>query len=262
MFECIAPDVWRYHDETGATSYLAVGRERAAMIDCGMGKRPVMPMIRAVTQLPVDLLLTHAHPDHYGAAGEFEHIWLHERDAAALPVFEAAFALLGAPALPEERLHTFAGSHVFDLGGFSLVAADLPGHTPGSAVFADEKNRLVFSGDAVGSGDIVLMSVPLADSLAVYRNTLRDFLQDHASWSDCRWLAGHCHQSYKGEGMPLNEPCFALVEDMCALCDALLNGSIQGEPVEERFAPEGKARRAYLGRAGIVYCDHQLHVNV
>ena len=49
-----------------------------------------------------------------------------------------------------------------------------------------------------------------------------------------------------------------MVLDMIALCDALLEGRIQGEPREEIFAPGGKARRAYLGRAGMVYSDAQV----
>jgi glyoxylase-like metal-dependent hydrolase (beta-lactamase superfamily II) len=40
---------------------------------------------------------------------------------------------------------------VFDLGGVTLVAYDLPGHTAGSMVFISPEKRLLFSGDAVGT---------------------------------------------------------------------------------------------------------------
>jgi len=258
MMTRLTDSIWRYHDETNATSYLVVGKKRAVMIDCGGAGKPVMPLIRAVTDLPVILLLTHAHPDHYGSAAEFDEVWLHEDDAKALPVFEEAFAVMGVKTLERKTLRTFADGHVFDLGGESLIACELKGHTPGSAVFVDEAQRCIFSGDAVGSGDIVLMSVPLAYSLSAYRDSLHAFLEKSAPWADYTWYGGHYHQADRGEGMPPNTLCRALVADMVILCDALLAGQMQGEKTHEIFAPNGEARRAYMGRAGIVYCNEQV----
>ena len=96
MMKQIAQLVWRYHDICGCTSYLVVGENKAVMIDCGMMPGPILSMIREITQLPVELLLTHAHPGHYGAAAEFERICLHEKDIAALEkdVVEQQLALL------------------------------------------------------------------------------------------------------------------------------------------------------------------------
>ena len=254
----IAKSVWRYHDAFGSTSYLVVGKERAAMIDCGMSAVPVMPMIREITQLPVDLLLTHAHPDHYGAAVEFERIWMHEADIEALGEMEPVFAGMGVAPLPQEKLCAFSDGHVFDLGGAQLLAAELTGHTPGSSVFVYEAEEMIFSGDAVGSGDIVLMAVPQAYDLGRYACSLREFLSRSAAWDGFSWHAGHWHQAERGEGQERNDPCRELIEDMAALCDMILEGRVTGEEVQEPFAPRGQARRAYHGRAGIVYCDHQL----
>ena len=256
MFERLSDGVWRWHDEAGSTAYLVVGRERAAMVDCGADGKPLMPAIRDITALPVDLLLTHAHPDHYGSAAEFERIWLNAADVRALPVLEASFAALGVAPLPRGRLRCFADGQVFGLGGKQLLARALPGHTPGSTVFIDDADRCMFSGDAVGSGDIVLMSVPLAGTLSAYRGALHGFLAATADCGDYRWHAGHCHQAMRLTG-ECNPPCRALCEDMAALCGALLDGSIRGREVEERFAPQGRELRAYLGRAGIVYCEEQ-----
>ena len=124
-------------------------------------------------------------------------------------------------------------------------------------VFADETGRALFSGDAVGSGDIVLMSVPLAYSLADYRISLLAFLEKTAACRDYTWYAGHYHQAQRADGT-LNPPCRALCEDMAQLCAALISGSHKGFAVNEIFAPGGKAFRAYMGRAGIVYTAEQL----
>ena len=258
MMKQLTDSIWRYHDEMGATSYLVVGKTRAAMIDCGGTGKPVMPLIRAITDLPVMLLLTHAHPDHYGSAAEFDEVWLHEDDAKALPVFEEAFAVMSVKPLERKTLRTFTDGHVFDLGGKALIACALKGHTPGSVVFVDEVQRCIFSGDAVGSGDIVLMSVPLAYDLSVYRDSLLAFFEKSALWADYAWHSGHYHQADRGEGEAPNTPCRELIADMAVLCGALLAGQIQGEKTHEVFAPNGEARRAYMGRAGIVYCDEQV----
>ena len=112
-------------------------------------------------------------------------------------------------------------------------------------------------GDAVGSGDIVLMSVPLAYGLSDYRDSLRTYLERSRGWADYTYLSGHCHQQKRADGTE-NPPCRALIEDMEALCGRLLAGDAQGEEVQEIFAPDGRAFRAYCGRAGIVYTAEQL----
>lgn len=257
MMEQISTSIWRYHDASGSTSYLVIGESKAVMIDCGMTATPLMSMIRQITQLPIELLLTHAHPDHYGAASEFDCIWLNEKDFAVLDQLEPVFSGMGVAPLLRERVHVFTDGYVFDLGNRSLLAAELPGHTPGSTVFIDEAEKVIFSGDAVGSGDIVLMSVPLASGLKDYKQALSAFLQKSAGWADYTWHTGHYHQADRGEGHERNDPCRALLKDMVVLCGEILTGRIVGREVYEPFAPEGKARRAYMNRAGIVYCDSQ-----
>lgn len=256
MFEQIGKRVWRRHDLAGSTAYLVVGDDRAAMVDCGALPCTLTEEIRAITPLPVSLLLTHAHPDHYGAAADFDAVWLHEDDAAALPVFEKAFAVMGIAPLDRSRLHTFKDGHMFDLGGLRLLACHLPGHTPGSTVFVCKEEACIFFGDAVGSGDIVLMSVPLAYCLSDYRASLRAYLGRSEGFKDYAGLSGHCHQQKKADGTE-NPPCRALIEDMERLCTLLIEGRVRGEAVEEIFAPEGRAYRAYAGRAGIVYTAEQ-----
>jgi glyoxylase-like metal-dependent hydrolase (beta-lactamase superfamily II) len=43
------------------------------------------------------------------------------------------------------------GGDIFDLGGITLHAYDLPGHTVGSMVFVSPEMRLLFTGDVVGT---------------------------------------------------------------------------------------------------------------
>lgn len=251
--------IWRFEDPTGSTAYLIVGERRAAMIDCGMGREAVMPRIREVTELPVSLLLTHAHPDHYGAADEFERVWLHEKDAAVLEEMERAFAALDARPFPRERMRAFADGEVFDLGGRRLLTLPLPGHTPGSCVFADEQTGRLFTGDAIGSGDICLMAVPLALSVAAYGRSLRAFARLAAPYARAEWHAGHVRQAGEAGTAGYNPPRMRVVEDMIALCDEICAGRVEGSEVEERFAPDGRARKAYWGSAGLVWLPERIN---
>ena len=115
----------------------------------------------------------------------------------------------------------------------------------------------MFTGDAVGSGDIVLMSVPMASTIRSYRQSLRHFLDRTRMYSDYSWYAGHYHQAFRENGED-NVPCRLLAQDMVSLCDALIDGRVKGRLVEEHFAPEGKAYRAYWRRAGMVYNADQI----
>ena len=151
--------------------------------------------VRAVTDLPVALLLTHAHPDHYGAAGEFHEIWLHERDRAILPGMARLDEALGASPLPAQRVQWFDDRQTFDLGDWQLRVLPCPGHTPGSVLFVDDGQQAVFSGDALGSGYIVLMSIPGALSLAAYRQSLIALAQRLKGCADYTWYTGHYHQA-------------------------------------------------------------------
>ena len=46
---------------------------------------------------------------------------------------------------------------IFDLGGRSLEVLFTPGHTPGSVVFLDRKNKFLFAGDSVVSTPILIL---------------------------------------------------------------------------------------------------------
>lgn len=251
--EKLRENLWRLNDEAGCTAYLAVGFNRAYMIDTGMGRSPLMPQIRAVTDLPVDLLLTHAHPDHFAAAGEFDRVWLCEADREILAGSEPLCRRFGVEPLQPDRVRFFRDGDGFDAGGIRLETLQLPGHTPGSCAFGVPEWKELFTGDAVGSGDIVLMTLPGALSVSGYRASLERFVQRAQPYADAEWRGGHFGQA----GMPgtpaYNPPRMQVALDMMELCKKLLDGCLHGEAVEEPNAPGGHALRARWGTAGMVY---------
>jgi glyoxylase-like metal-dependent hydrolase (beta-lactamase superfamily II) len=133
------------------------------------------------------VLVTHAHPDHFGVAERLRgatdgRVWIHALDApyvsVPLPmsrVWQSARDLLpylryGPRALlgpfhllrngafrlqPVREVATFGHDEVLDVPGRPRVI-HVPGHTPGSSAFVFEKQGLLFSGDALVTVDTAI----------------------------------------------------------------------------------------------------------
>jgi glyoxylase-like metal-dependent hydrolase (beta-lactamase superfamily II) len=150
----VVPGVFRFRTRHSANSYLITdGAGRAVLID--PGSYPGGPdLIRAVEGLGArvaglaGILLTHAHPDHAGAAALIQ-------DWSGAPVYAhpAEFPRLlraGGPGrfrMPRPvRLVPLEDGEVVP-GVEGLVAVHTPGHAPGHLVFFLPDPKLVFLGD-------------------------------------------------------------------------------------------------------------------
>jgi glyoxylase-like metal-dependent hydrolase (beta-lactamase superfamily II) len=76
--------VWLVAEPSHVNSWLVAGRERAVLLDTGLGIAPIRPVVEQLTDRPVSVLNTHAHFDHVGGNREFEEIAIHELGAPAL----------------------------------------------------------------------------------------------------------------------------------------------------------------------------------
>lgn len=161
----VRPHVWRLADIAGNRCYLIVGDERAALVDTMEGVGDLRAEVERITSLPVTVLLTHHHHDHVGGAYSFEKVgisavddgfWETEEDAEArireqlrerfeLP--EGTFFSTAEGARP--RTWHVAEGYELDLGGETVRAVALPGHTRGSMGYVVEGERVLLSGDAV-----------------------------------------------------------------------------------------------------------------
>ena len=151
----------------GVDMYLIRGETRALMIDLGNNyidgyemdliapRKDAAEELRAVVGglsagLPLEITITHAHPDHDGMTGAFlggkAALWMSDgEDRTAVQkqhkVDPSAYALFTA------------GKKTFDLGGGRTVETILVrGHSNGGTVYLLKKDRLLFTGDAIGSG--------------------------------------------------------------------------------------------------------------
>ena len=69
------------HGIDTANMYLVVGRERAALVDGGMGIGDVRAEIARITDLPCIILNTHSHWDHIGANAGFSERGIYHSEA-------------------------------------------------------------------------------------------------------------------------------------------------------------------------------------
>ena len=153
-------------------------------------------------------------------------------------------------------IHMETGSTI-DLGGRTLEIFHIPGHTPGSIAVYDDKDDLLFTGDAIGSGCGVWMQLPGSSSLAEYEQSLLHFQK----WLMARstfpqFWGGHYLQRWSSAKVPDDNPVtMGLLADLIELVHGLIHGGIAGWHIEmpEYFRAGKEARNAAFGRAEITY---------
>ena len=170
------PSRMTYH---GTNTYVIEAGNGVVVLDPGPGDAAHVAAILRLAPGPVrQILLTHTHADHLGAAKALQ-------EATGAPV--AGWHASAEPAFqPDHALHD--GD---ELAG--MVALFTPGHAADHLCFARQGGH-VFSGDVVMAWSTTVISPPGGD-MAAYFASLRRLL---ARPRDTRYLPGH--------GPPLPDP--------------------------------------------------------
>ena len=158
----IEPGVVHFEDNIDSSFYLIEGQDKALLIDTGCGGGNVHRLASAFTDKPIELAVTHAHGDHDAHAAEFSVAYMHPADIAQLEEMNRIFEVPEEEQLHAEQFTPVSGGDVIELGGCPVRVLEMPGHTPGSVIFVDEGHKVVFTGDAVGSGVGVLVRSTMA----------------------------------------------------------------------------------------------------
>ena len=124
-------------------SYLILGSEKAALIDMALDTPDLYRYACRLANLPVQVLLTHGHPDHVYHLKTAAEAWLHPADWDLVQKGIPGVC----PPVPGVLLHPLEGGQHIDLGGRTLEVLHLPGHTMGSVLFLDRQSGILFAGD-------------------------------------------------------------------------------------------------------------------
>lgn len=251
----IRPRVWRLWDSEKDSFYLVEGDEKAALIDTGMAPgEKILPMLRSLTDKPIVLILTHAHIDHMHHMDEFETVYM-SHEEFKLGQETLRYMMAGKDLDLENTIHIATGD-LIDLGGCALEICNIPGHTPGSVAVYDSRDKIIFTGDAIGSGCGVWMQLNGSSCLADYEKSLLSFL----GWllergGNMDFWGGHCDQSWTSRQVPgFNPLSLGLLADLIDLTRRVRKGEIPGEFVD--MAPHFRnreARYAAWGRAEMLF---------
>ncbi len=214
--------------------YLVEGTKRALLIDTMTGLGNLRNYVAKLTRLPVTVVCTHGHFDHCGGALDFEQAWFPTADATLLRTHESVDKKFWFESRIYEARHKpinfthedftpvrpfpWRGLHdgaEFDLGGRTLTAVAIPGHSYGSTALFDSKTGILFSGDAGSRSTFVFLYS--STSIEEYLEAL---LRLKKNWGSriTQWYNAHNYT----ETPPY------VIDDLIQCCHDALDGKIEG----------------------------------
>lgn len=229
-------------DPSQVHSFLVEGAERAVLIDTMVGLRGLKDLVSTLTELPVEVVLTHGHMDHAGGVYEFGACRIHPEDVPMLDgktlssrmgYMNGQFQAMGEPCpfseeefLPDCPVECtpLQGGDKLDLGGRVLKVLHVPGHTKGSLCYLDPVTGDFFAGDACNNNTLVMM-----DTSA----TISQYLEALLALKERQ---GEIQQFYLFHGPSLQDK--SCIDDNIQCCREILAGTDDHVPVE------------FLGRQG------------
>lgn len=146
------------------------GSQQAALVDPGGDAERIKQAVAAKGVTVSQILLTHGHLDHVGAAAELaahygvpvigpekeDEFWLQ-----GLPAQSQMFGLENCPPLTPDRW--LSEGDQITLGDVTLQVLHCPGHTPGHVVFFEPQSALLISGDVLFKGGVGRSDFPRGD---------------------------------------------------------------------------------------------------
>lgn len=157
--EKIAKNTYKIDESGVANCYLLIGDDKALLIDTGCGAGNLKEAVSKLTHKPLIVAVTHRHPDHAGGAWQFGTYYVHKDDKKtiygimSLPLVSRRMLKIMGATIDRTlrrrrcRIVTMDDGHRFELGNRLIIVKSVPGHTKGSVIFLDEKEKLMFTGD-------------------------------------------------------------------------------------------------------------------
>lgn len=202
------------HLSANESIYLIEGNDKAVLLDAASKITDLDKIVASITDKPVTLMLTHVHPDHVGAANYFPVVYLNPGDK------EAASGMMSNY---EGEFRYLEDGQMIDLGGRQLEVVFTPGHSWGCATYIDKDAGYGFSGDAFGSGNLLLFTGSFKTLIASCEKMSAIMKNEGIEYL----YPGH----YRGN----NPETQQRIDDMITLSKDVLSGKEKGEESQGRF---------------------------
>ncbi len=154
-------DSFLHDTEYSMGYYVLQGTKKRALIDTSgpIVAEKIAKRLKNLDLIPDILILTHSHWDHAGGTTVFQKKFPNIEVFAANPAIESlknnskyneSFSDAFTDLEPVENITPVKEGDIIDLGGMKLLIYETPGHTNCSISILDQKNMILYIGDALG----------------------------------------------------------------------------------------------------------------
>ena len=154
-------------------AYLLLGTKEALLIDTLTGLYDILEVVRSITDLPIKVIITHAHYDHFNGIFDTNYpLFIHNLDAHWLSKyymsdeevrdemslynqkFPKGFDIKSYSVRKYKNINYVEDGDVVDIGDRKIKIIHTPGHSEGSICLYDEKYKFLYSGDLIYKGEL------------------------------------------------------------------------------------------------------------
>ena len=266
-FTCqqLTKSIRRIRSTPDVCMYLVEGSNRAALLDTGNGVGDLKSYVEELLNgKPYDVILTHGHVDHASGADQFgDNVYLnpldyelslthcsveHRKNSFAhwremFPGTMQEFEDDDFIQVRTRAYHPLMDGQKFDLGGITLEAIHVPGHTQGMTMILIREERTVLFGDGCGVG--VLLLADETSTVSEYLASLKRL----KTYESCYDVVLRQHGSCES-------PC-SVLDNNIEVCEKILDGTadamedmFDGKPCLIAMAIDPKTRKRLDGKEG------------
>lgn len=235
--------IWLLNDNYETTSFVIIGKEKAAVIDTMYGYENVLNLVQKITNLPLIVINTHGHIDHILGNGYFkQEIFINKNDYNLAQLhysYPQSKQVFKKNKLKKPKFSFIKEGDVFDLGGITLEVIEFVGHTKGGIMLFDKQDKILFTGDSINRHN--WMQLKESSSFNILQNSLEK-IKPFINQVD--FILHNHAQDF--------EP-ISLYNEYCAAIQEVIDGKTGDDKEYQYFGGKCKQHKYSQGEIVIVY---------